>query len=146
MATKISIRQQLEGALYSWLSASFSAASEFSGVTFCKGQQSGEVTMPLISAACEDASEEEYPGLGIYRVPAAIIVMTTIDETTADAAHRARADLIANRAEDLDGLKSHLNGAGMIYVFGFGVFKSSHSVGDRHFVDRFELDVHCRCT
>lgn len=146
MAIKLSIRQQLEQALHAWLVASFSTATEFAGVTFSKGQQSGDVTMPVCAALCEEAQAEAEPGLGIFLVPAAVVLLTTIDaEVSPDAAHRARADAVANHAEDTDALKSFLNNSGLIYVFGFGPSKSTHAVQERHFVDRFELAVHCRC-
>lgn len=146
MATKVSVRQQLEAALLRWLSASFSTATEFAGVTFAKGQQSGAVAMPLAAAICSDAQEEEVPGIGLFRVSASIVLMTTIDDgTTPDASHRERADLVANRTEEVDAMKSYLNSTGLVYVFGLGAGKSSHGVEDRHFVDKFELEVHCRC-
>ncbi len=146
MATKISIRQQLEHAIHAWLTATFAGSTEFAGVTFSKGQQSGEITMPLVAAACENAQEEEHPGLGVYRVPAEVILMTTIDDVAdPDATHRARADVVANRLDDLDALRSFLTGSGRVHVFGFGTLKSSHSVQERHFIDKFELVVHCRC-
>jgi hypothetical protein len=146
MATKISIRQQMETALHAWLVATFTGFSEFSGVSFSKGQQSGEVELPLVAAICEDAQEVEEPGLGVYNIPASIAVMTTIDEVAdPDAEHRARADTISNRLEDFDALRSNLNTSGRVFVFGFGPVKSSHAVVERHFVDKFEVGIFCRC-
>lgn len=146
MATKRTLRQQLETALLAWLNASFSTATEFSGVTLSKGQTTDSVALPLVSVVCDDAAEEEVPGVGLYRVTAAFVVLTSMDDTSAESAHRERADLIANRIEDHAGLRSWLNTSGRVHVFGFGLTRSRHEVQDRHFVDRLEAEIHLRCT
>lgn len=146
MATKRSLRQQLETALLAWLNASFSGATEFSGVTFSAGQTDSEVALPLVTVVCDEAQEQEVPGAGIFRATAAFVLLTSFDETNGAAAHRERADILANKTEDHDGLRSWLNASGRVHVFGLGLARSRHEVQDRHFVDRLEVELHLRCT
>lgn len=149
-----SIRQNVEAALLAWLKASFEGKDEFSGVAFTKGQTSAEIKLPLVSGLCPNAEEVEVPGAGIFRADAALVVMTTIDKgdspeapqrAAVDAAHRARADCIANKTEDLAALIAALNATSQVFVFGCDMWKSSHDVIDRHYVDRFEASLMCRC-
>ena len=150
----VSIRQSVESALYGWLVSSFGSADEFAGVTLTKGQTSKEITMPLASALCTNAEEIEVPGLGIFKASASIVLMTTVDagqspaeaqRAANDALHRARADVVANRLEDLPGFRSALSSTNQIFVYGVDLGKSQHEVVERHFVDRFDLTIMCRC-
>lgn len=151
----LSIRQAVERSLLSWLTASFADKDEFVGCSFTKGQTTQEFTFPVVSALCPNAEEVEVPGAGIYKADASIVLMTSVDKGLApdeaqrsaiEMVHRHRADVIANKTEDIAGLIAELSASGRIFVYGLNLGKSSHEVAERHFVDRFDLIIMCRCS
>lgn len=150
----VSIRQAVERALLQWLQASFANKDEFQGCTFTKGQTSAEITMPMVGALCPNAEEVEVPGVGIYLADAAIVLMTTLDKglnpgeaqrQAIDDEHRIRADIIANKTQDLPAFIAELSATNRLVVYGLDLGKASHDVAERHFIDRFDMVIMCRC-